>query len=856
MKNPITNLHTLHVLPALPEKLSRLRAIATDLYWTWNHDAIDLFRRIDQKIWKSSDQNPVKLLSEVAQDRLEEISRDDGFISHLDRVWNTFEEYLNSPTWFQMTFKNHEEMLIAYFSAEVGLHECLPIYSGGLGILAGDHLKAASDLGIPLIGVSLSYQLGYFRQYLNADGWQQETYPENEFFNLPVELVRDDHGDPVECQVRVGNRDVVIHIWQVRLGRVKLYLLDTNVISNTEDDRKITENLYGGDSEMRIRQEIVLGIGGIHALDKLGIKATIYHMNEGHSAFLALERIRLFMIDYQMTFDEALQAAKAGQVFTTHTPVPAGIDRFSLNLMEKYFHHYWPTLGLNRSQFLALGGVTDETPESTFNLATMAIHLSAFVNGVSQLHAEVSKNMWRNLWPDFHKAEVPIEAITNGVHAPSWISGDMRMILNRELGPKWEENPLDSRFWTQIENISSEEIFRVRERLRGHLVVFARRKLQRQLMHRNASMHLIERAREILDMNTLTIGFARRFATYKRASLLFRDPERLRKILTDPKRPVQLIFAGKAHPQDDPGKRIIREIVHFARDEELRGRIVFLEDYEINIARHMVQGCDIWLNTPRRPYEASGTSGMKAAVNGVLNCSTLDGWWAEAYKPEIGWAIGKGESYSDLEYQDQIESEALYDLLEDEIVPTFYERDRLNVARDWTRMIKKSLVELLPVFVTTRMVDEYTRKAYIPCYERSYQLQQDNLAGARNLTSWIQRVKKAWQHVKVLEVVTEKQLQLRVGERVKVSAVVQLGDLSPDDVLVEATIGHMGGARELKDIMGIPLDYIRPTEDGYARYEGEIPCDNSGHFGFAVRILPNHNDLISPLELGLVAWES
>ncbi len=855
MESPMNRLHTLRVRPTLPEKLENLRAIAHDLHWCWNHDAIDLFRRIDQEVWKKCEHNPVRLLAEVSQERLEEVAQDDGFLSHFERVWTRFEQYCKERTWYQSTFADHKNLKIAYFSAEFGIHECLPIYSGGLGILAGDHLKAASDLGIPLVGVGLSYQRGYFRQYLNADGWQQERYPENEMFFMPISLVRDKNGEPLECTLRIGWRDVILHIWKIKLGRIDLYLLDTNVMNNAPEDRKITENLYGGNQDVRIQQEIVLGIGGIIALEKLGIKATVFHMNEGHSAFLALERIRRLMVEEQLTFEEAREAARASQVFTTHTPVPAGIDRFSLDLMDKYFKNYWTLLGLDRTQFFALGGADPKKSDSSFNMAILALQLSAFTNGVSRLHGEVSRGMWQSLWRGCLKSEIPIGSITNGVHAPSWVSDELRMILDRELGPRWEESPFSREHWSRVRNISSEELCRMRDRLRARLVIYSRRRLQQQLKQRDASVVALERARDVLDMNTLTIGFARRFATYKRAALLFRDKQRLASILSNPKKPVQLIFAGKAHPQDDPGKQIIREIVHFAREDEMRSRIVFLEDYDIHVARHLVQGCDVWLNTPRRPHEASGTSGMKAAVNGVLNCSTLDGWWAEAYNPEIGWAIGQGETYDDLDYQDQIESEALYDILEDEIIPLFYKRDRLNVAREWAETIKKMLEAIFPVYVTTRMVDEYTKKAYLPCYNRMQRLREDNYQPVKNLTQWIEKIQKNWETLSILNVHAERSQNLRVGDQVAVETTLKLGNLVPSDIRVEAALGQLAGDRDITDISTIPLSYESNDGDGNALFKGQIPCITTGHFGYAIRVLPFHKDLSRSLDLGLVIWE-
>ena len=851
----MNRLHTLHVIPTLPNGLERLRDIALNLHWTWDHDAIELFLRLDPELWRQADHNPIRMLAELSQERLEEAASDDAFLGHLERTWKSFEEYKKERGWFRSKYPEHAEMQVAYFSAEFGLHECLPIYSGGLGLLAGDHLKAASDLSVPLVGIGLLYQRGYFRQYLNTDGWQQENFPTYDFFNMPIELVRNGNQEPIQFKISVGGREVAVFIWRINVGRIQLYLLDTNVRTNHPDDREITQTLYGGDNEMRIRQEIVLGIGGIHALELLGIEANVFHMNEGHSAFLALERIRRLMLEKQLTFGEALEAARAGQVFTTHTPVPAGIDRFGQDLMVKYFQNYWPQLGLDKNSFLDLGGADANDSRSPFNMATLAIRLAAYTNGVSKLHSKVSRKMWSPMWPDISIEEVPIDAVTNGVHARSWISAEMSHLFDRHLGPTWQENPQDHELWKRVKSISTEELWRTRERMRERLISFARDRLRQQLRRRGESHSTIERAGDVLDMDTLTIGFARRFATYKRATLLFSDPERLIRLLTHPDHPVQLIIAGKAHPKDEPGKKMIRDIVHFARDEQIRRRIVFLEDYDINVARHLVQGCDVWLNNPRPPMEASGTSGMKAAVNGVLNCSTFDGWWAEGYSPEIGWTIGHGEEYDDLDYQDKVESDLLYDLIEKEITPLFYKRDQGRVARDWTDMMKRMLEKICPVFITTRMVSQYTRSAYLPCYERSNRLAENDYSATKDINTWRDRVNKYWHQVSVVGVESNRSVRHEVGDAVTVKADIQLGTLAPEDVCVEIFQGKVGGDRQLEHAEGTLMELKQQDKDGIFKYEGVINLQASGVYGFAVRVLPCHEDMVNKHALGLVAWE-
>jgi len=852
----MNRLHTLSVIPTLPEKLERLRDVAMDLHWTWNPDATELFERLDPELWDKVEHNPLCLLAGIGQDRLEEAAADEGFLDHLETVTKDFKEYRHEKeAWYQQQYGDKKDLLVAYFSAEFGLHECLPIYSGGLGVLAGDHLKAASDLGVPLIGVGLLYQRGYFRQYLNADGWQQEHYPSNDLFCLTVELIKNEQGEPIATKVLIGTREVEVHFWKVQIGRVTLYLLDTNVYSNHPEDRQITETLYGGDTEMRIKQEIVLGIGGVRMLKMLGLNATVFHMNEGHSAFLALERIRQLMAEQNQTFAEAREAIRASTVFTTHTPVPAGIDKFGQDQIFKYFKEFWPSIGLDKESFLALGGVKKGKADSPFNMANLAMETSAYVNGVSKLHGEVSRKMWADRWPLVSSEEVPIYHVTNGVHARSWVAPEMSHLFDRYIGKRWQEDPRDHDLWKRIERIPEEELWRTRERMRERLVIFARERLRKQLQRRGEPLSEIERASQVLDMKTLTIGFARRFATYKRGNLLIQDPARLAKILSDPERPVQILIAGKAHPKDDPGKGVIREIIHYARQDEVRDRIMFLEDYDMNVARHLVQGCDIWLNNPRPPMEASGTSGMKAAVNGVLNCSTFDGWWVEGFDPGVGWKIGNGEVYEDIEVQDKIESELLYDLLEKEIVPLFYSSSRGRIPMEWTAMIKRMLMNHCPVFITTRMVSEYTREAYIPTHERSAQLMENSGERARALSAWKERVKSLWQDVQIVEVRGDGQQQLNIGDNVRIEALVKLGSLDPSEVQVTAWVGDLGGEREITDAHSVPLSHKSTDENGNLVYEGEIECSSAGQFGYAVRILPYHRDLDSPLELGLVTWE-
>ncbi len=847
--------HTFTIIPSLPPKLEPLRGLANNLHWAWNHDTIDLFRRLDRDLWETSGHNPVLMLGTIRQERLEEIVEDDGYLAQLERVSGELERYLKSrSTWYHRQAQAKEGALIAYFSAEFGLSECLPIYSGGLGILSGDHLKSASELGLPLVGVGLLYQQGYFRQYLNVDGWQQEHYPDNDFYNLPISLERQISGVPLTVEVQYPGRTVRAQVWRADVGRVPLYLLDTNLPENQPKDRDITDQLYGGDLDMRIQQEILLGIGGVRALQTLGLSPVAYHMNEGHSAFLGLERIRLLMAEHGVSFWEALEAARAGSLFTTHTPVPAGIDWFAPDLVDYYFRSLYPSLGLDRKAFLGLGRPNPNNDQDHFCMAILAMRLAAYTNGVSQLHGGVSRTMWSYVWPDLPQDEVPITSVTNGIHARSWISHDVADLFDRYLGPRWRDRPGDQTIWRRVDRIPDEELWRTHERRRERLVAFARRRLSTQLAQRGARPAEIEQAGEVLDPSALTIGFARRFATYKRATLIMRDLDRLMRILNRRDQPVQIIFAGKAHPADNPGKELIRQIIHAARHPDLRNRIVFIEDYDMVVARYLVQGCDVWLNTPVRPHEASGTSGMKATVNGALNLSTLDGWWIEGYTAETGWAIGSGEVYEDRAYQDQVEAAALYQLLEDDVVPLFYARGRDGLPRGWIAKMKAAMRQHGAVFNTNRMVREYAERFYLPTIDQYSRLADNGLARARALAEWKGHLRQHWNDLRIDRVQANGATDLQVGQQLEVTADVYLNQLRPTDVTVEIYWGPVDARDEVVRGKALPMLVARSKGDGNYVFAGAVPCETSGRYGFALRILPSHPDQGSVFETGLIKW--
>ncbi len=857
-------LRTFTVLPNLPSELQGLNQISYNLWWCWNHDAISLFRRIDEVKFEKAEHSPVKLLATIDQDRLEELREDEGFMAHLARVTEALNRYLGASTWFHETYIKKDDdpeaaldrHRIAYFSAEFGLHESVPIYSGGLGLLAGDHLKSASDLGLPLTGVGLMYREGYFRQYLNVDGWQQERYPENDFFNLPLVAECKPDGSPLLVKISLPGRDVSIRIWKLQVGRVPLYLLDTNIPQNNPDDRQITARLYGGDHDMRIRQEIVLGVGGIRALRALGKMPAVCHMNEGHSAFCGLERIRLMMEEHGLDFAGAREAVAAGTCFTTHTPVPAGNDVFAPQLLQHYFANYQTGLQISWDDFIGLGRQNPRDSNEPFCMTVLAIRLSNISNGVSQLHGRVSRHMWNAIYPNLPETEIPITSITNGVHTRTWMAADFSLLYDRYLGTNWEQRPTDHTIWKKVDNIPNAELWRTHERRRERLVVFARKRLHSQLERRGATPSEIARADEVLDPEALTIGFARRFATYKRGTLIFRNIERLAAILNNKDRPVQIIFAGKAHPRDHGGKELIAEIVHVCRRPEFRRRMVFLEDYDINVARFLVQGVDVWLNNPRRPLEASGTSGMKVCVNGGLNLSILDGWWCEAYTGDNGWAIGAGEEYADNDrtYQDDVESRAIYDILEQEIVPLYYNRSADGLPRGWINYMKNAMKTVCPVFNTHRMVEEYTRVSYVPSALRFSHLAGANLKSATELSTWRRKLMREWPQVRVERIDADGKDAMHVGAEFDIAARISLGGLTPDDVEVQLFHGIIDNAGEIPQPATIAMSSNGDHSGSSWSFKGKIRCQSSGHYGYTVRVLPRHANLGNAFEPGLVCW--
>ncbi len=847
-------MRTFDVRPRIPEALEPLRALANNLHFVWDYEAEELFRRISPDLWLETRRNPVEYLCRLRQEELEAVAGDEAFLAHQERVRQEFERYTTQKPDANVFGEKRQPFQVAYFTAECGVADCLPIYSGGLGILSGDHLKSASDLNLPVVGISLAYQKGYFRQYLTQDGWQMETYPVNRFSTMPMSRVRDENGALVTVSVDLRGEPLRVQAWRVDVGRTRLYLLDTNLPENSEWGRSVTSQLYGGDREMRIRQEIILGIGGARMLEAVGIHPAVCHMNEGHSAFVAFERIRRLREDHGLSFNEALEYVRMTSVFTTHTPVPAGIDTFEPGLMQAYFDGFARAMGISFDVLLAYGRQDPRDRQEPFSMAVLALRLSNWNNGVSRLHGRVSRTMWRPVWSRLPEVDLPITHITNGVHIPSWISRGMAENCDRYLGPRWIEDPDNEKVWERVNQIPDTELWRTHERGRDRLVAFARQRLRQQLANRGQSNRDLAMASEVLNSEVLTIGFARRFAPYKRAHLILRDIPRLERILTNPERPVQIVFAGKAHPQDEDGKHLIRNLIRITGMENLRRHMVFLEDYDMEIARRMVQGVDIWLNTPRRPMEACGTSGMKAAANGALQVSILDGWWDEGYDRELGWAIGGGETYEDPEFQDDLESRTLYDILEKDVVPLFYERGVDGLPRRWIAMMKRSLYRLCPVFNTHRMVEEYWERFYLPAAERGLQVRDQEWAGLRDLARWREKIMFNWSSVAIREIRMEEVEGVEVGLPYMIEADVHLGELAPDDVVVEVYGGPVDPAGRFLDRFVCAMGVAGTLTEHVYRYRKELRFEEAGHIGLTVRIIPNHPNPESRHAMGLVVW--
>jgi starch phosphorylase len=842
----------LTVFPIMPARISRLYELAYNLWWSWHPEARALYSTLDPQVWEKVEHNPVRFLSTVNPQQIEQAAENEDFLQQYDSVLSDFDHYMHplpDETWFGRVYPEYTGQVIAYFSAEFGLHESLPIYSGGLGILSGDHCKEASDLGLPFVGIGFLYPQGYFTQRITRDGIQEAFYEKLQFSEAPAVPACGPDGNEVMISVDLPGRRIYAKVWKLQIGRIPLYLMDTDVSPNAPADRELSARLYAGDREMRISQEIVLGIGGVRALRALGISPSAWHINEGHAAFLSLERCHE-LVASGMSFNEAREVVRANSLFTTHTPVPAGNDTFNYDLIDRYFSSYWGQLGLNRDQFMEIAR-EDHGWGPTYGMTVLALHLTGQHNGVSQLHGAVSRKMWQFLWPGLDVEEVPIRSITNGIHSPTWISPEINAVYSRYLG-EWDRYIDDQEFWdSTIHNLPDEELWKAHQSCKEALIAYARRRLKQQHLRLGEGSLQIEEFETMLNPKALIIGFARRFATYKRATLIFRNLERLQRILSDPQRPVQIIFAGKAHPADEPGKVLIEQIYRLSRGV-LKGKIIFLENYDIDMARYLVSGTDLWLNNPTRPYEASGTSGQKAALNGQPNCSILDGWWAEGYNGKNGWAIGEEREYADQNVQADADSLSLYLLLEEEIIPTFFERDEKGIPHRWVGYMKEAIRSCAPQFSTRRMLKEYTTRYYVPAIERSKEMEQNHYALARALAAWKERIRQQWDSLQ-LYIEGRRDGQLSLGESIDVRAWVRADDLTPDDLLVELVYG------EVKDDTAqpqhiLPMTYTKRELDGSYRYDIQFAPSTTGSLAYNVRIVPAYPGLKEKYEMELIRW--
>jgi len=841
---------TFTVVSNLPPALEPLHEVAMNLGWINDERAQDLFRRMDRENWDYV-RDPARLLATEPQERLDELARDTAFTALVTSVRDELRLSLDKPRWFQVQQQATEPPLslrsVAYFSPEFGVAAALPQYSGGLGVLAGDHLKAANDIGLPLTGIGLFYHHGYFSQALDSRSWQQERFPRLDPRTMAMEPVPD-----IRISVDIAGTPVAARLWLAHVGRIPLYLLDTDVEENADEFRLITDRLYGGGLEERIRQELLLGVGGVRALDALGIAPDVFHINEGHAGFLALERIRRAIVDEGLSFSEAKTAVRPGGLFTTHTPVPAGIDRFPRELMEHYFTSWCREVGVSMDELMELGHEPETAEGETFNLAVMSLRITDSSNGVAKLHGAVSREMFSGIWPDVPVEEVPIGSVTNGVHARTFVSREMSDLLERIVGSDWPEAPPE--LWARVNDVADSELWTVRRTNRERLVHYARRRLRQAGMARGMNEAQVAWTAEALDPTALTIGFARRFATYKRADLLLRDAERLKSLLLDTERPLQIIVAGKAHPADIPGKELLQRVATFATDLDIRHRLVFLEDYDISVARMLVAGVDVWLNTPLRPMEACGTSGMKAALNGVLNCSILDGWWDEMYETDVGWAIPSAEWQDEQEARDEIEAVSLFNLLERQIIPLFYERDKDGLPTEWLRRMKACLSTLGPQVEASRMLKEYTLNYYEPAAARSVALRADHNERAKALVRWKRSVFRGWPSVAV-HATTYEELDAEHPAEYRVSAQIALGDLEPSDVDVQVIHGPVDLDDDLLSPVQVSMERVADGDvPGRHRYQVDIGFKQAGTFGYTVRIVPAHPDVRHYAHLGRVAW--
>ncbi len=845
------------VNPQLPKRVGELLDIANNLWWSWNSEFLRLFKEIDSDLWETVGKNPVKFLKLVSQDKLEDIAKDEEFLAKYDEVVNNFNSYMQTKeTWFSKNYPNNENDLIAYFSAEYGIDEIIPIYSGGLGILSGDHLKSASDLGLPFVAVGLLYKNGYFNQKIDGYGTQKTEYTNIDLDNLPILPVKDENGEDLIIDVDFPDRKLYLKIWKIVVGRISLYLMDSDIDKNIAEDRVVTLRLYGGDQEMRIRQEIVLGMAGIKLLKRLGLKPSVYHMNEGHSAFLTLEVIKDAMEEKQVSFEVAKSMCSAKTVFTTHTPVPAGNDIFPIELMDKYFSNFWPKLGISREDFLRLGMKNSQGLEQGFNMGMLALRIAGKKNGVSKLHGAVSRRLFSDVWPNIAPDESPIEYVTNGIHTCSWLAPSMKKLFNQYLKPYWQDNIQDDETWNDIKNIPNKELWDTHTDRKKKLCALVKNNITTRLKSSGYNYEEINEIVSKLNPNALTIGFARRFATYKRATLIFRDLERLTQLLNNPERPVQLIFAGKAHPADKEGQDLIKFIHEVSMKPQFKGKIFLLENYNIAMSRYLISGVDVWLNNPRRPMEASGTSGQKASVNGVINFSVLDGWWAEGYNQKNGWTIGDNTEYQSYEEQDIADSESLYNTLENKIIPLYYENKKEDGVSDkWMEMFKNSIISTGGRYSTSRMVIDYTRDYYMELANLSKNHYQ-NLDEVIDFTNWKKNLYASWKDIKITQNNNLDNITIDAGNQIEVHCIVNLPEnIDCNSIRTEVYYGKILENGIMEQIQTVPMNLIEQDDENRVyKYSAKIELKTGGNYGYTFRVMPQTNMMLDTANLDLIQW--
>ena len=844
------------VNPQLPKRIGKLSEISNNLWWSWNTEFLRLFKIIDRDLWETCEKNPVKFLKRVSQDRLEAVATNTEFLKEYDRLAKEFDDYITSKnTWFSNKYPENKKDLIAYFSAEYGLDQTIPIYSGGLGILSGDHLKSASDLGIPLVAVGLLYKNGYFHQKINGYGDQETEYNNIELSDLPIKSVKDENGEELKINVKFGKRKVYLKVWQINVGRIKLYLLDSDIDENSPEDREVTLKLYGGDQEMRIKQEIVLGMGGTNLLTRaLGLNPTVYHMNEGHSAFLILELIKNIIKEKKVSFEVAKDIASSKTVFTTHTPVPAGNDIFPIGLVEKYFKEFWPRLNLDREEFLKLGMKPCTELETGFNMGILALKVAGKKNGVSKLHGAVSRELFGDVWPEIAANESPITYVTNGIHTCSWLAPSLKELYNKYLIPYWQDNIYKDEVWENINNIPNQELWGIHQQRKQKLLDIVKESTTNRLRRSGYSYEEINDITSKLNPNALTIGFARRFATYKRATLIFRDLERITQILNNADRPVQLIFAGKAHPADKEGQDLIKRIHEISMMPQFKGKIFLLENYNIAMSRYLVSGVDVWLNNPRRPMEASGTSGQKASVNGVINFSVLDGWWAEGYNQENGWTIGTNAEFTSYEEQDDADSQSMYRTLEEKIIPTYYSKDENGISDKWMKIMKNSIISTGGKYSTSRMLVDYTNNLYMPLCNltKKYYENIDNVA---EFNLWKKNLYINWKDIKITQKNNLNNITMDAGNNIEVKCEVQLPNIDVNNITAQCYYGKILDNGIVENVSIIPMKLSNSDDENRVyEYTTRIELKTGGNYGYTFRVMPKHEMLLDSENLNLVKW--